>query len=70
MTFTQTPGAVAHLRAELKTEHHDPEALHDRLRVVIDTLSDRGEDVPGDLRAAVEELEAEILEAFHDNLPV
>lgn len=70
MPFTEISHAVAQLRADLNAEHHDPGSLHDRLREVIDDMSRRGEDVPGDLREAVEELEAEILEAFHDNLPV
>jgi len=61
---------VEALRAELATPDHDPEALHDRLRVVIDDLARAGAPVPTDLREAVAELEAEILDAFHDNLPV
>jgi hypothetical protein len=61
---------VDDLRAELRRPDHDPAALHDRLRVVIDDMASHGEAVPVDLREAVTELEAEILDAFHDNLPV
>lgn len=70
MPYTEMSRTVAELREELHIEDHDPEALHDRLRVVIDEMSRRGESVPVDLREAVVELEAEILDAFHDNLPI
>ncbi len=70
MPFTPMSNTVADLRADLQADDHDPTVLHDRLRVVIDEMSRRGEEVPVDLRAAVTDLEAEILDAFHDNLPV
>lgn len=70
MPYTELTRTVAQLRTELHASDHDPEALHDRLRVVIDEMSRRGEGVPVDLREAVVELEAEILDAFHDNLPI
>lgn len=70
MPYTQMSRTVADLRTELNNGDHDAEALHDRLRVVIDEMSSHGEAVPVDLREAVAELEAEILDAFHDNLPV
>lgn len=70
MPFAQMSRAVEDLRTELNTPDHDPAALHDRVRLVIDEMSRHGETVPVDLREAVVELEAEILDAFHDNLPV
>lgn len=70
MPYTEMSRRVDELRAALTAADHDPAALHDRLRMVIDEMALRGDAVPTDLREAVTELEAEILEAFHDNLPV
>lgn len=70
MPYAHMTRAVKDIRAELGHPDHDPTALHDRLRIVIDELAQRGAPVPVDLREAVTELEAEILDAFHDNLPV
>lgn len=70
MPYDGLTRTVEALRAELRQPDHDPEALHDRLRVVIDAIAARGDAVPADLRAGVADLEAEILDAFHDNLPV
>jgi|GEM_PF-5386754 hypothetical protein len=58
------------LRMDLAKPHKDPEVLHDTVRVLIDDLHTHRDKVPVDLREAVESLEAEILEAFHDNLPL
>lgn len=70
MPYAQMTRTLEDLRAELGKPDHDPAALHDRLRVVIDDMARHGEAVPVDLREAVTDLEAEILDAFHDNLPV
>lgn len=70
MPYTEMSRTVDELRAALTSADHDPAELHDRLQVVIDEMARRGEAVPTDLREAVTELEAELLDAFHDNLPV
>lgn len=48
----------------------DPRALHDEVRQLVEDMRAHHAHVPADLREAVEELEAEILEDFYDNLPV
>ena len=50
--------------------HRDLIAAHDALRGQIDHLARRNHAVPPDLRAAAEALEAEIMEARFDNLPI
>ncbi len=70
MPYAQFARAIEDLRGELDRPDHDPEMLHDRLRIIIDGMARRGAPVPVDLREAVVKLEAEILDAFHDNLPV
>ncbi len=43
---------------------------HDAMRSTIDALRRRNRAVPPELRAAAEALEAEIMEAQFDNLPI
>ncbi|PWR03470.1 hypothetical protein DKT77_06320 [Meridianimarinicoccus roseus] len=58
------------IRARLAQPHGDVEDLHDSVQDLIDDLHRHRDVVPADLRRAVDDLEAEVLEAFHDNLPV
>ena len=58
------------VRAGIAGEHGDPRALFDEVQVLIDQYAARNEHVPDELREAVAELEAEIVEDFYDNLPV
>lgn len=58
------------IRTRLAGPHNDIEGLHDDVQNLIDDLQRHRDVVPTDLRLAVDNLEAEILEAFHDNLPV
>lgn len=61
---------IAVLRDKLAQEHVDPKTLHDEVQEAVTLLESVHEHVPPDLREAVEELQAEILEDFYDNLPV
>lgn len=61
---------VARIRDTMANPDHDPKALHDEVRRAIELLEEHGEIVPQDLREAIEELQAEVLEEFYDNLPV
>ena len=58
------------LREKLAQPHTNPKDLHDQVQGMVDLLKANHESVPADLREAVEELQAEILEDFYDNLPV
>lgn len=58
------------LREKLAQEHTDPKGLHDDLQALLDDMHAQRDPVPADLREAAEELEAEIVEDFFDNLPV
>ncbi|MCA8882599.1 MAG: hypothetical protein KDA50_02410 [Rhodobacteraceae bacterium] len=61
---------ITSLRDKLAQEHVDPVTLHDEVQEAVTLLESVHETVPSDLREAVEELQAEILEEFYDNLPV
>lgn len=58
------------LREKLAQPHTNPKDLHDQVQGMVDLLKANHETVPADLREAIEELQAEILEDFYDNLPV
>ncbi len=58
------------LRERLASEHVDPKTLHDQVCDLMKSLEAHSEHIPADLREAAEELHAEILEQFYDNLPV
>jgi ribosome recycling factor len=58
------------LRERIAKDHDDPRSLHDEVQALVDDMHASHDTVPADLREAVEELEAEIVEEFYDNLPV
>lgn len=58
------------LRARLQQPHDNPESLHDDVRQLLDDLQSHRDVAPPDLRESLDQLEAEILEDLHDNLPV
>lgn len=67
---TQTIGArLENVRRRMQ-EDHDPRLLHDEMRGLVDDMHRRNLEVPRDVKEALGELEAEILETFYDNLPV
>ena len=68
MAISQT--RLDDLRERIAQDHQDPKALHDEVQALVDQLHASHDAVPADLREAVEELEAEIVEEFYDNLPV
>ncbi|QIE41853.1 hypothetical protein [Meridianimarinicoccus aquatilis] len=70
MPTQQLTSRMEHIRTRLAGPHNDIEGLHDAVQILIEDLKRHHDAVPTDLRMAVDELEAEILEAFHDNLPV
>lgn len=61
---------IEDIRERLAHDHGDPRELHDQLVQLVADLNDAGGVTPADLREAAEDLEAEILEDFYDNLPV
>jgi len=61
---------VDEMRARLAAPHDDPADLHDTLQGTIEDLERAGRHVPADLRDAAEDLQAEAVEEFYDNLPV
>lgn len=58
------------LRALLADRSGDPRALHDALRNVASSMEATDRPVPADLRRALEELEADIAEAYFNNVPI
>ena len=57
-------------QALLAGGHADPRALHDAVRTVVTGIEASQQPVPAVLRRALEELEADIAEAFFNNVPV
>lgn len=70
MPNQQMAGKIEDMRERLSHDHGDPRELHDAVTQLVADLDASHSDVPPDLREAAEELEAEILEEFYDNLPV
>ncbi len=70
MVHEELLARIAEIRAALAGPHADPARLQDDVQRLIALLAQNHEEIPVDLREAVEELQAEIVEAFYDNLPV
>lgn len=70
MPIQRLQAQIDALRARLADEQTDPKSLHDDLQHIHQSLHAMSEPVPADLRDAVDDLEAEVLEDFYDNLPV
>lgn len=61
---------IIHLDAAREGFFTDPRPVHDMLRGIASDLERRNAQVPSELRRVLEDLEAEILEDFYDNMPV
>lgn len=58
------------LEALLAKGETDPRILHDAVRNVVSGIEASHRPVPTDLRRALEELEADIAEAYFNNVPI
>lgn len=58
------------LEALLASGDTDPRILHDAVRNVVSGIEATHRPVPADLRRALEDLEADIAEAYFNNVPV
>ncbi len=70
MHDTRIETELAAVQAHRDGRPDDPRALHDEVQGLISQLEAAAEEVPASLRVAAEDLEAEVVEEFYDNLPV